>query len=568
MSKEDFKNSGDSVLDEFFSQSVRPRYIYPPLTRRSFLKMGAASTVTFAAAGTLGCAAKTYKAEVMSEINPKVYIDPEMDAIPAGKVIRKIPGFSGKKPNIILILTDDMGYGDLGCYGCRAINTPNIDRLAHEGIRFTDFHSCNALCSPSRAGILTGRYPHRTGVTYPFPSETSSIGKKFMRWVGYQFTKLGGIDLIGNESLARGLPLSEITIAEALKLDGYATCCIGKWHLGDFTAHPDYLPRKHGFDYFIGFNGANDDWPVAFWRNETEITKDIGLDQEQYTGIFHREAVEFMERSKDQPFFLYLAHKDPHQPCYPSKEFEGSSKGGPHGDTIQEVDWSVGEILKYLKKNGLDKDTIILFASDNGPWYDGSPGGLRGRKGQSYEGGYRVPMIAWWPGHISAGSECSEPAMNIDFFPTILALAGLEVPSDRIIDGRNIWELLTEKDARSPHEALFFFHDNEIEGVRAGKWKYFRYINQYTWPIPVDKPNNFMGTNAANRTYTYPSEVTGGDRTVRALGTWPLLYDMEYDPGESYNVIRYHPEIARRLHNMLVDWEKEFYKNPRGWITK
>jgi len=568
MSKEDLNNYDDPVLDEFFSESVKPHYIYPPLDRRSFLKLGAAAAITASAAGTLGCASKAYKAEVMNEINPKVYIDSDRDKVEAGQVIREIPGFSGKKPNIIFILTDDLGYGDLGCYGCTAINTPNIDRLAREGMRFTDFYACNSLCSPSRAGLLTGRYPHRSGVTYPFPGAKDSMGKKFMRWLGYQFTKFGGIDLIGNVSLARGLPLSEITIAEAMKLSGYTTAAIGKWHLGDFTVYPDYLPRKHGFDYFIGFNGANDDWPVAFWRNETELKADIGLDQEPYTAIFHKEAIDFIERSKDQPFFLYLAHKDPHQPCYPSDKFAGSSKGGPHGDTIQEVDWSVGEILKCLEKNGLDKNTIIIFNSDNGPWYDGSPGGLRGRKAQSYEGGYRVPMIAWWPGNIPAGSECSQPAMNIDFFPTFLALAGLEMPSDRIIDGRNIWGLITGKDTQSPHDALYFFHDNEIEGVRADKWKYFRYINHYTWPIPIDKPNSFIGTNASSRIYTYPSEIDGGTRAVNQMGSFPLLYDMEYDPGESYNIIRYHPETARRLHNMMVDWEKEFYNNPRGWVKK
>jgi uncharacterized sulfatase len=546
-----------------------PSTIHDLLTRRSLLKLGAGATVSIVCASPLiGCSSEAYDSEVRTELDPKIYIDPERDARSAGQVIKTTRGFNAKTPNIIFILTDDLGYGDLGCYGSTAIKTPNIDRLAHEGRRFTDFYSCSGLCSPSRAGLLTGRYPHRTGVTYPFPAKTGSPSKKFMRWVGQQFTKFGALDLIGGISIADGLPLSEITLAEALKLVGYNTACIGKWHLGDFTVQPDYLPRKHGFDYFIGFNGANDDWPVAFWRNETEIEQDIGLDQEHYTGLFHEEAIGFIERSKDQPFFLYLAHKDPHQPCQPSDKFAGSSKAGPHGDTIQEVDWSVGEILKYLERNGLDKNTMIVLTSDNGPWYDGSPGPLRGRKGQSYEGGYRVPMIAWWPGQIPPDSVCSEPAMNIDFFPTFLALAGLEDPSDRIIDGRNIWGLLTGKETETPHEALFFFHDNEIEGVRVGNWKYFRYIHHYAWPIPLDKPNNFVGMNAADRTYTYPSRKTGEVRMVRALGTWPLLYDMERDPGENYNVIRHHPEIARRLHNTLVDFEKEFYENPRGWIAK
>ena len=569
MDHEELRHHGDSGSIDSGSVGPASVRVRDPLTRRSFLKLGAGATVSIACASPLmGCSSETYDSEVLTEIDPKIYADPERDAVRASQVIRKREGFNGKKPNIIFIFTDDLGYGDLGCYGSTAIETPNIDRLAREGMRFTDFYSCSGICSPSRAGLLTGRYPHRTGVTFPFPAKGGSVSKRFMRWVADQITSFGALDMTGSVSIADGLPLSEITLAEALKLSGYATACIGKWHLGDFTVQPDYLPRRHGFDYFIGFNGANDDWPVAFWRNETEIEKDIGLDQKHYTGLFHKEAVEFIERSQGQPFFLYLAHKDPHQPCLPSDEFVGSSKAGPHGDTVQEVDWSVGEILKSLERNGLTENTIIVLTSDNGPWYDGSPGGLRGRKGQSYEGGYRVPMIAWGPGHIPADSVCGEPAMSIDFFPTFVALAGLEGPSDRIIDGKNIWGLITGTEAETPHDALFFFHDNEIEGVRIGKWKYFRYIHHYTWPIPVDKPNSLVGTIAADRIYTYPSRETGEVRQVRALGTWPLLYDMEHDPGESYNVIQHNPEVAGRLHKTLVDFEKRFYENPRGWTTK
>ena len=515
-----------------------------------------------------GCASKDYKSEVMCEINPSVYVDPEKDALAAGDVISSVEGFTGTPPNIIYILTDDLGYGDLGCYGGRAVKTPNIDQLAEEGTRFTDFYVCSALCSPSRAGFLTGRYPHRTGVTFPFPAEGGSIFKEFMRWVGHQFANLGALDLIAGYSIASGLPLSEITIAEALKLSGYATACIGKWHLGDFTVNEDYLPRKHGFDYFIGFNGANDDWPVAFWENETELVKDIGLSQKRYTRLFHDKAIEFLEKTKkDSPFFLYLAHKDPHQPCFPADDFEGSSNAGPYGDTIKQVDWSVGELMKYLKENGLDKNTLVIFTSDNGPWYNGSTGGLRGRKGQSYEGGYRVPMIARWPGKIPAGRVSSGPAMNIDFFPTFLAMAGLGNPVDRIIDGRDIGGILTGREKEISERPLFFFHDDEIEAVRAGKWKYFRYVNHNSWPIPLDKPNTFVGTNGASRTYTYPVE-TGEMKTVRALGTWPNLYDVQQDPLESYDVAERYPEVVEELHGVLVEFEKEFFRNPRGWLDR
>ncbi|RJP68755.1 MAG: arylsulfatase [Candidatus Abyssobacteria bacterium SURF_17] len=533
------------------------------MSRRTVLRMGAmgAAAVGFAGLG-LSCTSKNEKDLAWQfAFEPDVYVDPKRDAQPASEAIKEIQGFTGEKPNIIVILTDDMGYGDLGCYGCKAIRTPNIDGLAHSGIRFTDFYSSNALCSPSRAGLLTGRYPHRTGVTFPFPGGEDTAMRKLFRKMGLVFGSLGAIDMQGGASLAKGLPASEITIAEALKLAGYQTACIGKWHLGDFTKDAQYLPRKHGFDYFIGFNGANDDWPVAFWQNETELVKDIGIDQARYTGLFTKEAIDFIERSKDSPFFLYLCHKDPHQPCIPSEEFKDASEGGRHGDTVQEVDWSVGEVIKCLQRNDLENDTLLIFTSDNGPWYDGSPGGLRGRKGQSFDGGYRVPMIARWPGKIAAGSICSDPSMNIDFLPTFLALAGLDLPSDRIIDGKNIWGLLTAAETESPHEALFFFHHNELEGVRAGKWKYFRHINSYVWPVPQDKPHTPFGKVAGG--YEYKSE-TGV--TVPALGSWPLLYNMDLDPGENYNLIKKYPTVAKQMQESMERWEREFVRNPRGWI--
>lgn len=496
--------------------------------------------------------------------DPKIYVDPEKDAQPADAVIDPIEGFSGTKPNIILIFTDDMGYGDLSCFGSRAIKTPTIDRLAQEGMRFTDFYAGAAICSPSRAALLTGRYPHRTGVTFPFPAGEDTFSRSMLRKVGLKFGDLGALDTQGGTSIANGLPASEITVADALKLAGYQTACIGKWHIGDFTKDETYLPTRRGFDFFTGFNGANDDWPVAFWRNETEIVKDIGIDQAKYTGLFTKEAIDFIERSKDKPFFLYLAHKDPHQPCIPSENFVNKSDAGRHGDTVEEVDWSTNEIMKCLKKNGLEDNTLILFTSDNGPWYNGSPGGLRGRKGQSFEGGYRVPMIAWWPGKIPAGSVCSEPAMNFDFFPTFLHLAGLEVPNDRIIDGKDIWGLLTGTEKESPHDALFFFHHNELESVRAGRWKYHRYINSYVWPIPLDKPHTFFGNIAAG--YQYKPE--GQDIAIPALGSWPLLYDMELDPGEDYNLMKKYPDIGKQMQDLIEGFEKEFIANPRGWLEK
>jgi uncharacterized sulfatase len=526
--------------------------------------MGAVSAAAAGMAGFgISCSSTKQKYPASRfAFSPNIYVDPEKAAQPVSAVIKPIEGFTGKRPNIILILTDDMGYGDLGCYGSRAIKTPSIDRLASEGMRFTDFHSSSAICSPSRAGLLTGRYAHRTGVTFPFPAGEDTFVRNMMRRLALMFGSLGALDMQGAKSIGNGLPASEITIAEALKLVGYQTACIGKWHIGDFAKDGQYNPRKHGFDYFIGFNGANDDWPVAFWRNETELVKDIGIDQARYTGLFTQEAIDFIERSKEEPFFLYLAHKDPHQPCIPSEKFVDISEGGRHGDTVEEVDWSVNEIMKCLQRNGLEKDTLILFTSDNGPWYDGSPGGLRGRKGQSFEGGFRVPMIAWWPGKIPAGSVSTAPTMNIDFFPTCLHLAGLEDPSDRILDGKNMWGLLTGTEKQSPHEALFFFHHNELEGVRAGKWKYFRYTNSYVWPVPLDKPHTMFGNIAGG--YEYKPE--GTDISVPALGSMPLLYNMELDPEESYNLMKKHPDVGKRMQDLMDQWERDFMKNPRGWI--
>jgi len=536
-----------------------------PMNRRTFLKLGTVTAVGIAGAGVLGCGKKP---EYVLDIDPAIYDTPEKVGIPVENLIKKVSTYEGKRPNIIVVLCDDLGYGDLGCYGSTSIKTPHLDRMAREGMQFTDFYSSNALCSPSRAGLLTGRYPHRTGVTFPEWPKDDSLVLKISRSLGLLSANIGAMDGIGGKSIIEGLPLSEITLAKALKVAGYKTAAIGKWHLGDFTKLPQYHPYKHGFDYFAGFYAANDDLPYAFWRGEKEIVHDIGLAQDPYTGILTQEAVNFIEQSKREPFFLYFAHKDPHQPNYPSKRFLNSSEGGLYGDTVQEVDWSVGEVLSCLERNNLVRDTIIIFTSDNGAWFNGSTGGLRGRKGQSYEGGFRVPMLAWWPGRIPAGSVCREPAMNIDFFPTCLALAGLTLPTDRIIDGKDISGLLEGKGKQSPHEALFFFHHNEIEGVRTGDWKYFRRINHAVYPVYADKDNTLLGW-IVNNFFTYAGkDAEGKTHTIPFLGRLPLLYNMKVDPGENYNVIDKYPAVGRRMYDLMTQWEQAFAKNPRGWITK
>jgi arylsulfatase A len=524
------------------------------------LKMGAVATAGMAGIGTTSCSNE--KDDQNFDFDSDIYLDPERDKKPVAQIVSKKAGFMGKKPNIVLILADDLGYGDLGCYGSKALKTPHVDNLAEEGVRFTDFYAANSICSPSRAALLTGRYAHRTGVTWPVQAGNDTFMRSLMIRLGLIMGDLGAIDMRGAKSIADGLPLSEVTMADALKVAGYRSACIGKWHIGDYATDERFQPRKHGFDHFLGINGANDDFPVAYWRNETVLKDDVGIEQGPLTGEFTHEAVEFIEQSKDQPFFLYFSHKDPHLPNIPSKKFKDSSEGGRYGDTVEEMDWSVGEIMKCLKRNGLDDNTLVIFTSDNGPWYEGSAGEHRGRKGQSFEGGYRVPMIARWPGNIPAGQTCEEPAMGIDFFPTFLELAGLDLPNDRITDGKSIRGLLDGSQKKSPHEALYFFHHNELEGIRSDKWKYFRYINTYTYPIPVDKPNSFIGSIAGGRDY----KPEGSDESVSTMASWPVLYNMKLDSSESYNVNKKYPEVADRLRRTMIQFEKSFIQNPRGWL--
>ena len=290
-------------------------------------------------------------------------------------------------------------------------------------MRMTDYYACNAVCAPSRAGLLTGRHPFRTGVIgNPYPAD-SPLLRRIERRIAYIFTPLGSVDL-HEEYVAEGLSGKEITVAEALKIAGYRTAMVGKWHLGDYSRQPGFNPVRHGFDQYLGLPHSNDMQPCPLFRNETQIEADIGTDQARLTGMYTKEVLEFIEKSRGQPFFLYFAHTFPHQPLYASEKFSGKSRAGKFGDAVEEIDWSVGEILKALRAQGIEQNTLILFTSDNGPWYEGSPGAFRGRKGQSYEGGFRVPFIAKWPGHIGPGTVSSEPAVNLDIFPTLLSRRG------------------------------------------------------------------------------------------------------------------------------------------------
>lgn len=463
------------------------------------------------------------------------------------------------RPNIVVILADDLGYGDVGAYGGAVIQTPHMDQLAREGMRFTSAYASAPICSPSRAGLLTGRYPLRSGIVQAMQAAGDSLARRLSLRAGMGMSNLGSIDMRGGSNMVNGLPRVELTVAELLRQAGYRTAAFGKWHLGDFTQWQEYHPFEHGFDHFVGFNMSNDDWPVAFYRGDDKVLDDIGLEQQHYTALFTLEAVKFVEESGEQPFFIYLSHKDPHQPFFPSERFAGKSAGGPYGDAVSEFDHSVGEIRATLERLGLADNTLLLVTSDNGPWYEGSSGALRGRKGQSYEGGFRVPLLAWWPGTVPADTSEPTPVMNIDFLPTFAALAGVQLPNDRTIDGRDLAPLLGGNDHTLSERPLYFFHDYDVEGVRAGQWKYLASNSHYVWPNPLDKPDSLAGRMLSTRDYSPPNS----DKSIPTLGTWPLLYHLGRDPSEAYNVVARYPKERERLASVLENWKKDFYADPR-----
>lgn len=421
-------------------------------------------------------------------------------------------------PNIVFIFCDDMGYGDVGCFGS-GIPTPNIDSLAKEGVRFTHF-SASPLCSPSRAGLMTGRYSTRVGVPRVLMSNSE------------------------------GLNLSETTLANILKGRGYATMCIGKWHLGD---KPGYLPTDRGFDEYYGIPYSNDINPVVLMHNTETI--EFPVVQSTLTKRYTEQALKFIERSKNKPFFLYMPHTFPHTPLAASEEFVGKSGMGLYADTIVEIDWSVGEILKTLERYGLEKTTLVIFTSDNGPANgEGSPGGLRGRKGSTWEGGVREPFVAKLPGQIPAGSVCNGVAATIDILPTLANITGAKLP--RItLDGVNIWPLLSGKQKQLDRDVLLYWEDWTLTGARLGKWKVrFTQVSSGMgggMPIGGQQGNAPAGGQQAG-----PAGAQGGSPQVRGQGTGgvmaqtetlPSLYDLEADRDESYNAASAHPDIVAEI---------------------
>jgi arylsulfatase A-like enzyme len=463
-----------------------------------------------------------------------------------GDILALDPAFTGRPPNVILINCDDLGYGDLGCYGSSAVKTPHIDALAAGGMRFTDFHACDSVCTPSRAGLLTGRYPKRMRLDFPLMPSTTAIKTKLVNQLGFAAGSAGVMDM-DSEVGAEGLDAFEVTMGQALQQRGYRTAMIGKWHLGDFTNAPQYHPLEHGFQSFYGVPHSNDMQPFPLYRGRDVIEANV-QDRTALTRLYTDEAIKVIEANTETPFFLYLAHTYPHRPLAASTQFKNTSDGGLYGDTVEEIDWNVGRLMETLTRHHLDANTLVLFTSDNGPWYDGSPAGFRGRKGQSFEGGHRVPMIARWNGTIPAGRLCEAPTMNIDVFPTMLSLAGIGMPSDRLIDGESMVNLLTRPDVppATPRE-LYFYHQGTLEGMRSGDWKFIRTVNHYVWPLPV---NQILGWLSRQTT-----------------GPLPLLYNLRSDPGEAYNLAGRYPERVRALNDGMVRWETAMAQNLFGLRT-
>lgn len=438
------------------------------------------------------------------------------------------------KPNFVIIYTDDQGYADLGCFGGTHVETPNIDQMAEEGARLTSFYMAAPLCTPSRAALLTGCYPKRIDMA-----------------VGDGFPVLLAAD-------RKGLNPEEVTIAEVLKSVGYATGMFGKWHLGD---QPDFLPTRQGFDEFFGIPYSHDIHP--FHRQQAkfdfpplpvldgEKVIELDPDADYLTKRITERAVDFIETHKDEPFFLYIPHPIPHRPLHASPPFmedapaeikaklakeEGvdyETRDHIYKQTIREIDWSVGQILQTLKSQGLDDKTLVIITSDNGPVI-GSAKPLSGKKGSTLEGGLRVPTVIRWPGEVLAGTVNDELITAMDLLPTLAGLAGANDQSDRRIDGKDIWPVLT-MNADSPHEAFFYYRDDELKAVRSGKWKLHLALPQR-----------------------------------RGAGSPPqsALFDLDSDIGEKNNVLMENPEVVRELRARAKSFEEELSRNsrPAGWI--
>ena len=436
-----------------------------------------------------------------------------------------------RRPNFVIFYVDDLGYGDLSCFGNPTIDTPNLDRMAAEGMKLTHFYAPSSICSPSRAGFLTGRLPARCGVNGVFWPDSEN-----------------------------GLPKSEVTVARLLRDSGYATACIGKWHLGHAEG---YLPTARGFDLFYGLPCSNDMWisSDASFSNDAQFREGAGVetvrsgdyerhspayvplmlneqvitfpaDQAALTRQYTEQAIGFIRENMDKPFFLYVPNNAPHTPLFASERFRGKSLRGRYGDVVEEIDWSVGKILAELKSHGLDSNTLVIFTSDNGPWETarfngGSAGLLRGGKFTTWEGGFRVPAIAWWPATIEPGQVHHGISSALDLMPTLLDFAGVELPNDRVLDGYSLRDMIIDG-SESPREEIFFYRHGRLRAVRVGEWK----LHYETMP--------------GNGEYEYTEHDP------------PLLFRIDMDPGERFDVAARNPQVVQRIERLIEEHRRTF----------
>ena len=431
-------------------------------------------------------------------------------------------------PNFVFILADDLGYQDLGCYGSTRNRTPCIDRLAAEGVRFTSFYATSGVCTPSRASLMTGCYPRRVSM------HTDEAGE----WVLFPVSR-------------KGLNPTEVTVSKLLKTSGYSTYCVGKWHLGDQLA---FLPRRHGFDHYFGIPYSNDmgaeqrrgNPPLPLLVDDEVIGAPV--DQDTLTERYTREAVRIVAESKNRPFFLLLSHFVPHTPLHSGASFRGKSANGQYGDAVEELDASTGEMLAALERHGLDENTLVVFASDNGGVRRENNGPLTGTKGSTMEGGMRVPFIARRPGFVPAGTTCGELASMMDILPTFAALAGIHAPGGRVIDGRNIVSLLQEPHrARTPYDAFYYYFMGQLQAVRAGKWKLH---------LPLTKKRHG---------WHQPTYEERGQ-----------LYDLDTDESERHDLFDTHPDVVSRLTALAEAARRDIGNEDRdgrnqraaGWVER
>ncbi len=446
--------------------------------------------------------------------------DPEIRLDSHRSYLASIAGVGQRSaPNIVLVVADDLGYGDVSSFGSLAIRTPHIDAVASDGIRLTHFYAASPVCSPSRFSFLTGRYPTRGFIHAVFFPSGTAAGL--------------AVNTFCFPRGVRGIPADEITVAEALRAAGYATGMFGKWHLGDRSPH---LPTEKGFDYFFGSYYSNDMRPYAYYRNGA-VAIEAPADQTTLTRALTEEILAFVESNADGPFFVYYPSPFPHAPVHASEDFRGTSRAGSYGDCVEEFDWSVGRIRSRIAELGLEENTLFVVTSDNGPWHEGSSGPYRGRKANSFDGGQLVPFVASWPGRIPSGTESSTAAMSIDLFPTLLEAAGVPLPADRAIDGSSLVPLLAREAGRLADRPLYFVAGGEYVGVRtAGNLKYLaahRSENSADWMVDHG----------------------------------PFLFDLSRDPTESYDLSARLPEEHRRLAGLVRHMNGQNRRNPRGWLA-